>query len=162
MQTYLEPQLSDHQGRALWLSMFDEVKRQHLLAPALPRTLIELLLLFGLLGWFLALCWLADSLLGLGAGYVGLSLLLSRFAFVGHDAGHGAISRKPGMNRGVGQISMTLLTGLAFDEWMERHRSHHRFCQDESRDPDMAVDFVVSLTEERPKAGRGRPSPRGD
>ena len=58
MQTYLEPQLSDHQGRALWLSMFDEVKRQHLLAPALPRTLIELLLLLLLLGWFLALCWL--------------------------------------------------------------------------------------------------------
>ena len=42
---------------------------------------------------------------------------------------------------------MTLVTGLAFDEWIERHRSHHRFCQDESRDPDMAVNFVVSLTE---------------
>jgi fatty acid desaturase len=146
MQTYLEPQLSDRQGRTLWLSIFDEVKRQHLLAPALWGTLVELLLLFVLLGWFLALCWLQDSLLGLGAGYLGLSMLLSRFAFVGHDAGHGAISRKPGMNRAVGQISMTLVTGLAFDEWIERHRTHHRFCQDECRDPDMAVDFVVSLT----------------
>ena len=42
---------------------------------------------------------------------------------------------------------MTLVTGLAFDEWIARHRTHHQFCQDEARDPDMAVAFVVSLTE---------------
>lgn len=148
MQTYLEPRLSDRQGRALWLSLFDEVKRQELMAPAMARTLIELLLLFVLLGLCLASSWLLDSLPGQWVGYLGVSMLLSQFAFVGHDAGHGAISRKPGANRLLGQIGMTLVTGLAFDEWIDRHRGHHRFCQDESRDPDMAVNFVVSLTQQ--------------
>ena len=148
MQTYLEPQLSGQQGRALWLAILGEVKGQGLMTSALARTLIELLLLLVLLGLFLGLSWFAHSLLGLCAGCFGLSMLLSRFAFIGHDAGHGAISRKPGINRAVGQVSMTLVTGLAFDEWITRHRSHHRFCQDEERDPDLAVGFVVSLTEE--------------
>jgi fatty acid desaturase len=49
---------------------------------------------------------------------------------------------------------MTLVTGLAFDEWIARHRTHHQFCQDEARDPDMAVAFVVSLTQAS-KQGKG-------
>jgi fatty acid desaturase len=127
--------------------MFAEVKGQALMAPALARTLLELLLLFALLGLCLAICWFADSLPARAASCLGLSVLLARFAFVGHDAGHGAVSRRLGADRAVGQLSMTLVTGLAFDEWIQRHRAHHRFCQDEERDPDMAVGFVVSLTE---------------
>jgi len=89
----------------------------------------------------------AEFVLGAGRGLLGIALLLAQFAFIGHDAGHGAASRRSAANRALGQISMTLVTGLAFDEWIGRHRAHHRFCQDEERDPDMAVDLVVSLTE---------------
>ena len=44
------------------------------------------------------------------------------------------------------------------DEWIARHRAHHRYCQDEARDPDMAVAVVASLTEEsnRRKGAVGR------
>jgi fatty acid desaturase len=41
---------------------------------------------------------------------------------------------------------MTVVLGLAFDEWIGRHRSHHQYCQNEERDPDMDVAVVVSLT----------------
>ena len=147
MQTYVEPKLTDQEGHTLWLSMLDDVKEQQLMAPSVARTLVKLGILFVLLGPALALSWFQNSWWGLGLGYAGLSLLMAQFAFIGHDAGHGAISGKAAINRTLGQLSMTLVTGLAYDEWIERHRAHHRFCQDEDRDPDMAVEIVVSLTE---------------
>lgn len=158
MHTYAEAKFTDQEGRALWLSMFHDVKRQHLMAPSFPRTLPKLGMLLALLGAALWLAWFERSWLGLGAAYAVLSLLLAQFAFIGHDAGHASISREAAVNRAFGQISMTLVTGLAFDEWIERHRTHHQFCQDQDRDPDMAVAFVVSLTEKsrRQKGALGR------
>lgn len=158
MQTYVEATLSDQEGRALWLSLFDDVKSQQLNAPSLSRTLTKFALLLPLFAGALWLCWLATSWLVLGFAYVALALLLAQFAFIGHDAGHGSISRKGAVNRAFGQLSMTIITGLAFDEWIGRHRDHHQFCQDETRDPDMAVASVASLTEAstRGKSALGR------
>jgi fatty acid desaturase len=158
MQSYAEPQLTDREGRALWLALFEQVKRERLFAPALAATVVKLALLAALLAASLWLAWRGSSWTALGAAYAALALLLAQFAFVGHDAGHGSIGRNANVNRAFGQLAMTLVTGLAFDEWIARHRRHHQFCQDETRDPDMAVAFVVSLTEEsnRRKGAPGR------
>ena len=147
-QTYAEARLSDHEGRALWLSMFRDVKGQRLMAPSLTGTLLKLGILFVLLAAALCLSWYAASWLDHAVACAALALLLAQFAFVGHDAGHGSIARTPAVNRAFGQLAMTLVTGLAFDEWIARHRAHHQFCQDEARDPDMAVATVASLTAE--------------
>ena len=157
MQTYAEPKLTDREGRALWLALFDDVKRQRLLAPSLAALRPRLALLATLLAAALWLAWCGSSWAALAA-YAALALLLAQFAFVGHDAGHGSIGRSPAVNRAFGHLAMTLVTGLAFDEWIERHRAHHRHCQDEARDPDMAVAFMVSLTQEsaRRKGALGR------
>lgn len=158
MQTYVEATLSDQEGRALWRSMFHDVTGQQLMVPARLRTLAKFTLLWALFAGALWLSWVETSWLGRGLAYGALALLLAQFAFIGHDAGHGSISRRAAVNRAFGQLSMTLVTGLAFDEWIERHRAHHQFCQDEARDPDMAVAFVASLTEEstRGKSALGR------
>jgi fatty acid desaturase len=158
MQAYTEPKLTDQEGRALWLALFEDVKRERLLAPALAAHLLKLALLAALLAAALWLAWSGTSWPVLAAAYAGLALLLAQFAFAGHDAGHGSISRAARVNRAVGQASMTLVTGLAFDEWIARHRAHHQYCQDEARDPDMAVAFVVSLTQgaKRRKGALGR------
>ena len=158
MQTYAEARLTHQEGRALWFSMFHDVNRQQLMAPSFPGTLLKLGMLFALLGAALWLSWFETSWLGLGIAYAALALLLAQFAFIGHDAGHASISRNAAINRAFGQLSMTLVTGLAFEEWIGRHRTHHQFCQDEERDPDMAVGFVVSLTEKsrRQKGALGR------
>jgi TMEM189-like protein len=146
-QTYAVARYSRAAGHALWLAMLDDVKRQRLLAPSLAARLPRLALLIVTLGAALWWAWLGGSWLGVGGAHAATALLLAQFAFVGHDAGHGSISGKPAVNRALGHLCMTLVTGLAFDEWMARHRAHHKFCQDEHRDPDMAVDVVVSLTE---------------
>ncbi len=154
MQGYAEATLSDQEGRALWRAMLDEVKGRRLLAPSFPGTLVKLGVLLVLFGAALWLGWCGDSCLERGVGYVALSLLLAQFGFIGHDAGHGSIGRGAAVNRAFGQVAMTLVTGMAFDEWTARHRAHHQFCQDEARDPDMAVALVVSLTE-RSRRGKG-------
>ncbi len=152
MQAYAVAKLSAQQGRALWLSMFEEVKRERLMAPATARVLLRLGVLVVLFAAALWVSWFGGSWAALAAGYVALALLLAQFAFIGHDAGHGGISGRRAVDRAIGQASMTLATGLAFDEWIGRHRTHHQFCQDEARDPDMAVDVMVSLTERSRRA----------
>ena len=162
MQSYVEPALTDAEGRALWLALFEELKRRRLLAPAASGALARLALLGALLAAALALAWTAGGALALGA-YAALALLLAQFAFAGHDAGHGSLARTAAGNRALGQVAMTLVTGLAFDEWIARHRAHHLHCQDEARDPDLAVDLVVSLTaaSRRAKGRVGRFLTRG-
>jgi len=157
-QAYAEARLSDREGRALWLSMFHDVRGQRLMAPSLPRTLLRLGVLFVLLTAALWLSWFSPSWLDRAVAYAALALLLAQFAFVGHDAGHGTIVRAPALDRAFGQLAMTLVTGVAFDHWIARHRAHHQFCQDEARDPDLAVGVVASLTEEsgRQKGALGR------
>src|SRR5689334_4677664 len=157
-QTYAEARLSDLEGRALWLSMYRDVRAERLMAPSLTWTLLKLVILFILLVTALGLSWCAASWLDRAVAWAALALLLAQFAFIGHDAGHGSIARKPAVNRAFGQFAMTFITGLAFDEWIARHRAHHQFCQDETRDPDMAVAAIASLTAEssRRKSALGR------
>jgi fatty acid desaturase len=147
-QIYAEPKLSDHEGRALWQSIYRDLRIQRLLTSSLTKTLIKQGFLTVLLVAALWLSWFATSWMEYAVAWTALALLLAQFAFVGHDAGHGSITWKPAINRAIGQFSMTLVAGLAFDEWIARHLAHHRFCQDETRDPDMAVAFVASLTVE--------------
>ncbi|MGH8765217.1 MAG: fatty acid desaturase family protein [Burkholderiales bacterium] len=145
-QGYAEARLADHEGRALWQALFRDVQEQRLIAPSLARSVVKLLVLSVLLAAALALGWGASSWLERVAAWGGLALLLAQFAFIGHDAGHGSIARLSVVNRALGQLAMTLVTGLAFNEWIARHREHHQYCQDEARDPDMDVAVVVSLT----------------
>ena len=145
-QIYAQPTLTLDQGRAIWLSMRDEVQAERLMTHSLVHTVGRLTGLFVLLGASLALSWLQTSWFGICFAYLALSILLAQFAFIGHDAGHGAVSERSSINRLLGQLSMTLVTGLAFDEWIDRHRAHHRFCQVDGQDPDMAVAHVISLT----------------
>ncbi|MFT5590820.1 MAG: fatty acid desaturase [Bradyrhizobium sp.] len=158
MQTTIQPKLSQQEGHAVWCSLSEDVNAQQLCASAAIPTIIRLAALCAMLGAALATAWLAAPSFWLLAGvYTAIALLLAQCAFIGHNAGHGAVSRHDRLNRVLGQVSMTLLTGLAFDEWITRHRAHHRFCQDEDQDPDLMVEFVVSLTD----ASQRRKTPFG-
>jgi fatty acid desaturase len=158
MQASIAPRLSREQGQAVWSSVQEDIDAQALADTAATPSMIRLALLVAAISAALAIAWSpTSSAWMLGCAYLALALLLAQCAFIGHNAGHGSVSRRDGLNRGLGQLSMTLLTGLAFDEWIARHRMHHRFCQDEDRDPDLMVDLVVSLTEK----SRQRKGPLG-
>lgn len=157
-QAYLEPTLTESEGQALWTRLYREVSGRGLTAPSLRPTLARLAALCVPLALALCASWFWPSWPERALAWVALALLLAQFAFIGHDAGHGSIAHAPAVDRTLGQLAMTLVAGLAFNEWIERHRAHHRFCQDETRDPDMDVATVASLTEEslRRKDALGR------
>jgi fatty acid desaturase len=146
MQNYIIPKLSIQKGRTIWLGMLEDVNAQQLMHSAVISVVAKLVLLVVLLCWVLFFSWSQTSWLGLIISYVALSFVLTQFAFLGHDAGHGTLHAKPTLNRVLGQFCMTIVTGLAFDEWIDRHRAHHRFCQIDGQDPDMDVAHLVALT----------------
>jgi fatty acid desaturase len=65
--------------------------------------------------------------------------------FVGHDAGHYALSRKPWINDVWGQLAMTILCGMSFGFWRSRHNLHHNRCQEIDGDPDMHFGVLFSV-----------------
>lgn len=146
MQAELQPSLSPESARALWQAMHERIVAQGLERSVVPRAWLTLAALGLALGLTLAGAWQLHSAAALLAISLPIALLLAQFAFWGHNAGHGGIHRRAAWNQLFGQLAMTLVTGLAFGEWWQRHKLHHRHCQDEAHDPDMDVSLVVSLT----------------
>jgi fatty acid desaturase len=147
MQSYIQPRFTEQEGHALWKEILDDVKDCNLTTPPFTRTLLNLFIFSILFSLTIYFSWSLSSVFLLSLSYICIALLLAQFAFIGHNAGHGSVSHNKMINRIIGQFCMTLVTGLAFDEWIGRHRTHHRYCQHEDRDPDIEVNFVVSLTE---------------
>ncbi len=112
-------------------------------------------LLAPLLGGLLLVAWTHASagLALLAAAAAGV--LCVQLGFVAHDAGHGAVARGKLGNTVAGHLFFTVLNGLGFQSWRVSHGAHHAGCQDESRDPDMTVDSVVSLTPRSAEAKTG-------
>ncbi|MDQ3232449.1 MAG: acyl-CoA desaturase [Pseudobdellovibrionaceae bacterium] len=146
MQTLAKPCLDPKRSQMLWQSMLGQVSERGLDSEATTTLLWKIPVLTVLFAGALGSAWHASSLLLVGLGCLGLAFILAQFAFLGHDAGHGTLSRKRGLNAAVGHFCMTMMTGLAFTEWYSRHKTHHQYCQHEPKDPDMDVDLVVSLT----------------
>lgn len=65
--------------------------------------------------------------------------------FVGHDAGHFALSKKGWVNDVWGQFAMTFLCGMSFGFWRSRHNQHHIHCQEVDGDPDMHFGVLFSV-----------------
>ena len=73
------------------------------------------------------------------------SVALLTMGYVGHDAGHHALSTKSWLNDLWGQIGMTFFCGMSFGFWRARHNSHHIHCQEIGRDPDMHFGVLFSV-----------------
>jgi len=73
---------------------------------------------------------------------VGLTLTGIQFYYVSHDAGHYAIARNRKLNLRLGHIGHTFIAGGSFRFWQYKHDLHHRYCNDETRDPDMNALFL--------------------
>ena len=73
------------------------------------------------------------------------SVALLTMGFIGHDAGHHALSRKRWVNDLWGQFGMTFLCGMSFGFWRSRHNRHHAHCQEVGGDPDMHFGVLFSV-----------------
>lgn len=73
------------------------------------------------------------------------SLSLLTMGYVGHDAGHFALSKKRWVNDVWGHFGMTFLCGMSFGFWRSRHNLHHVHCQEVEGDPDMHFGVLFSV-----------------
>lgn len=145
-QHFLTPQIEPKNSRHILSSLGEELEKHDLTRSALVESVFKITLLSIALAFSLVIAWTSQNPLILVSSYLAISILLSQFAFMGHNAGHGAICRKRSLNLSFGHYCMTIITGLTFLEWSDRHSDHHQFCQDETKDPDMQVETAVSLT----------------
>lgn len=73
------------------------------------------------------------------------SVGLLTMGYVGHDAGHFALSKKRWVNDVWGHFGMTFLCGMSFGFWRTRHNVHHVHCQEVGGDPDMHFGVLFSV-----------------
>jgi fatty acid desaturase len=76
---------------------------------------------------------------------VAASVGLLTMGYVGHDAGHHALSKTRWVNDFWGQFGMTFLCGMSFGFWRSRHNAHHVHCQEVDGDPDMHFGVLFSV-----------------
>src|SRR5262249_12526446 len=88
---------------------------------------------------------------------VAVGFLVIQLGIIAHDAGHRSVSRRPWFNEMAGHFGMTIVSGLSFIYWRHRHGSHHRYSQDEERDPDTCYAVVFSVHERAAAEKRGLP-----
>lgn len=77
-----------------------------------------------------------------------------QFAYMGHDAGHNAVSKKIYINDCIGYFCHSFLLGGSFAYWKYKHNEHHSNPNHEELDPDLKRDpFAFSENKARRKKG---------
>lgn len=74
---------------------------------------------------------------------VGLGVVFTQIAFLGHDAGHQQIFRRRKANDALGLVAGNLLVGLSYGWWVDEHTRHHTHPNDEGADPDIAQSVLA-------------------
>ena len=110
-------------------------------------TIVLFALLFVLIIYFNR--WYATLLLILP-----LSFVATHFGYLGHDAGHRAISKRAYINEMVGQLSYSFVLGGSFSYWKFKHNLHHTHPNIEGSDPDIDMT-LFSLTEQHARKRKG-------
>ncbi len=73
---------------------------------------------------------------------VALGLVLAQFGFLGHEASHRAIFATGPRNDSAGRVVSTLVLGLSYSWWMNKHNRHHANPNVMNVDPDIATDTI--------------------
>jgi fatty acid desaturase len=79
-----------------------------------------------------------------------LAFSVVQVALIGHDAGHLEVFRASRSNWALGSLCWTLVAGVGFWYWNDRHNRHHGHTNDPGSDPDLRGEglLAVAYTEE--------------
>jgi fatty acid desaturase len=74
-----------------------------------------------------------------------LAFAVVQVALVGHDAGHQAVLRSARANWALGLLCWSLVAGVGFWYWNDRHNRHHGHTNDPEEDPDLRGDGLLAV-----------------
>lgn len=78
-----------------------------------------------------------------------------QFGFLGHEAGHGAITKNKNLQYILGQFSMSVINGVGYSHWKERHDTHHGKSNHEEEDPDLKNMVFFAFTTRKAMTHKG-------
>jgi len=113
---------------------------------------------FALLLVSIALPFFLPASLGWSAiASIAIGFAMVQVGLIGHDAGHLEIFGSTKKNWLLGQLCWSVLTGISFWYWNDRHNRHHGHTNDKDKDPDLqgSGPFAVAFTEEEATARQG-------
>ena len=84
-----------------------------------------------------------------------LGFCIVQVALIGHDAGHREVFRSPARNDLLGLACWSLVAGVAFWYWNDRHNAHHGHTNDPENDPDIQGGGLLAFTEEEARDRTG-------
>jgi fatty acid desaturase len=141
---------------------YAELRRTIIAAGLLKRSYVFYLFrsatCFALLGLAIALLFLLPASFGwtvLATLMLGFSVV--QVALIGHDAGHLEVFKESRKNWVLGQLCWTLIVGVGFWYWNDRHNRHHGHTNDVVEDPDIQGSGLLALnfTEQEGVTRRG-------
>lgn len=115
---------------------------------------VALALAIGAAGWaaIVAGAWWTVAL-----GVIAVGIAMVQWSFLAHDAGHGALAKRPWLVELVGQTHSSLLSGFSFTYFRRSHDLHHFHTNEQELDPDCLSDlFSVEAWSAERKTGIGR------
>jgi fatty acid desaturase len=74
-----------------------------------------------------------------------LAFAVVQVALIGHDAGHLEVFRASHRNHALGSLCWTLVAGVGFWYWNDRHNRHHGHTNDLGSDPDLAGEGLLAV-----------------
>jgi len=81
-----------------------------------------------------------------------LGLILTQVAFLAHEAAHRQVLASGPANDRLGRVLGTLVIGMSYAWWMNKHSRHHANPNQLGRDPDIAFDTISFLEEDAARA----------
>lgn len=86
-----------------------------------------------------------------------LGFALVQVALIGHDAGHLEVFKDTRKNWALGQLCWSVVGGIGFWYWNDRHNRHHGHTNDADEDPDIqgAGLLAITFTEREGEVRRG-------
>jgi len=79
-----------------------------------------------------------------------MAFVSTQIAFIGHDAAHQQITQTSRKNYIIGLMD-SLLVGISYSWWANKHNRHHSHPNQESLDPDIEIP-LISFTEEQARS----------
>src|SRR5689334_7648536 len=116
----------------------------------------RIVLTFAMFGAALTVSFLTPNIFGwsvFAACLIGFATV--QMSMLGHDSGHLAVFKSNRANFGLGSVSMSLLLGVGFWYWCDRHNRHHANTNDVEDDPDLAGSGLIAFSIEEATDRRG-------
>ena len=83
-----------------------------------------------------------------------VGIILTQFAFIGHEASHRQVFHDGPANDRLGRAIATFISGLSYSWWMNKHTRHHGNPNTIGKDPDIETE-TLAFYEERAASRRG-------